>query len=145
VVLADGRRVDLPTSSECASILGWLDPDHLAVSVYHPPEYAMQTLYVLNPSDGTAQAVPPAPGYDPRLHRDIINVSYTLGAVSGGKVFFWVRWYHHPGTARGTVDEDVWVLGPDSAPLRVMHFVGDRRRTTYVTSITPWPLTTSAR
>jgi hypothetical protein len=87
------------------------------------------------------QKVPPAAGYDPHRHPDLFNVSFTAGAVSGGKAFLWARWIHHAGTSRVTVDEDVWVVGPDSAPLRVMHRVGAHWTSSQVSSVTQWPLT----
>jgi hypothetical protein len=81
------------------------------------------------------QKVPPAAGYDPHRDPDLFNGSFTAGAVSGGKAFLWARWIHHPDVFV-TGDEDVWVVGPDSEPLRVMHRVGAHWTSSQVSSVT---------
>jgi hypothetical protein len=140
VDLADGRRVDLPADTECVGVLDWLGPDQLAVAAADPIHIDLQTLYICDPTTNTATPVAPAPGYDPRLHRDLINVSFSTGTVSGGKAYAWVRFIPHAGTARARVIEDVWAVGTRSAPARVLHFAGNGPGGS-VASITPWPLT----
>ena len=120
-------RVPVPCTSE---VLLVLSADGKGIVMRPPPRRIRPprlteraTAEELHPT----QKVPPAAGYDPHRHPDLFNVSFTAGAVSGGKAFLWARWIHHAGTSRVTVDEDVWVVGPDSAPLRVRHRVGAHR------------------